>query len=66
MPDSLWTVDQVAEYLGMTRDWVYREVREERLPHFKVGARRVRFRKDAIDRYLASRERGTRKKVSNA
>jgi excisionase family DNA binding protein len=58
-PDRLWTADDVASYLGLRVGWVYREVREDRIPHIKLGPRRVRFRKEAIDEWLLEHERGT-------
>jgi excisionase family DNA binding protein len=39
----------------MTTDWVYREVRAGRMPHIRLG-RYVRFRRESIDAWLASRE----------
>jgi excisionase family DNA binding protein len=47
----------VARYIGMTADWVYREVRAGRMPHIRLG-RYVRFRRESIDAWLAARERG--------
>ena len=45
--------------LGMTTDWVYREVRAGRLPHIRLG-RYVRFRRESIDAWLDAREHGGR------
>jgi excisionase family DNA binding protein len=59
-PERLWDAEDVADMLGMTTDWVYREVREDRIPHIKLGPRRVRFRKEAIDEWLLAHERGNR------
>ncbi len=53
----LLEVDDVARYLGMRTDWVYREVRAGRLPHIRLG-RAVRFRRDSIEAWVAARERG--------
>lgn len=52
----LLEADDVAEYLGMRTDWVYREVRAGRLPHIRLG-RAVRFRRESIDAWLEARER---------
>lgn len=52
---KLLEVADVAELIGMTADWVYREVRAGRLPHIKLG-RYVRFRRESIDAWLESRE----------
>jgi excisionase family DNA binding protein len=53
----LLEADEVARYLGMRTDWVYREVRAGRLPHIRLG-RAVRFRQESIEAWVASRERG--------
>jgi excisionase family DNA binding protein len=53
----LLEAEDVAEYLGMRTDWVYREVRAGRLPHIRLG-RAVRFRRESIEAWLESRERG--------
>lgn len=53
----LLEADDVARYIGMTSDWVYREVRAGRMPHIRLG-RYVRFRRESIDAWLAARERG--------
>jgi len=54
----LLEAEEVADYLGMRTDWVYREVRAGRLPHIRLG-RAVRFRRESIEAWLESRERGT-------
>jgi excisionase family DNA binding protein len=57
-PSRLLEAEDVAEYLGMRTDWVYREVRAGRLPHIRLG-RAVRFRRESIEAWLESRERGS-------
>lgn len=46
-PDPLWTVTEVAEYLGVTartvRTWQY----SHRLPHLRIGGT-IRFRPDDV------------------
>ena len=56
-PSPLLEADDVARYIGMTADWVYREVRAGRMPHIRLG-RYVRFRRESIDAWLVARERG--------
>ena len=56
-PDRLLEAEDVARYIGMTADWVYREVRAGRMPHIRLG-RYVRFRRESIDAWLQARERG--------
>jgi excisionase family DNA binding protein len=53
----LLDVEDVAEILGMKRDWIYAEVRAGRLPHVRFG-RTVRFRRESIDAWIAASERG--------
>lgn len=55
---TLIDADAVAEMLGMGRDWVYAEVRANRIPHIRLG-RYVRFRREAIEEWLCAHERGT-------
>jgi len=54
---KLIEADDVADMLGMSRDWVYAEVRADRIPHVKLG-RYVRFRAEAIEDWILERERG--------
>lgn len=50
------TAIEVAEYIGVCIDTVYSMVREKQIPHIKVR-RRIFFRKDTIDAWMASQER---------
>jgi excisionase family DNA binding protein len=54
---SLLTADDVAASLGVSRDWVYSEVRAARIPHIRLG-RHVRFRSESIDAWILESERG--------
>ena len=52
----LLTVDEVAERLGVTKDWVWAQARSGRIPHVQLGRYR-RFREEAIDQWLDQLER---------
>jgi excisionase family DNA binding protein len=52
----LLTAAEVADRLSVTPGWVYAATRANRLPHVRLG-RYVRFRADAIERWLADLER---------
>lgn len=52
---KLLTVEQVAELLGVTKDWVWAQTRAGRIPHVQLGRYR-RFREEAIDQWLRERE----------
>lgn len=51
--DNILTVETLAQYLAVEKDWVYSHVRE--IPHFKVG-RFPRFKKAEIDRWLEAQK----------
>lgn len=51
----LLTVDEVAERLGVTRDWVGAQARAGRIPHVQLGRYR-RFREEALERWLEELE----------
>jgi excisionase family DNA binding protein len=47
----LLTVDDVAERLGVTKDWVWAQARAGRIPHVQLGRYR-RFREEALEKWL--------------
>ena len=51
----LLNVDEVAERLGVTKDWVWAQARAGRIPHVQLGRYR-RFREEALDEWLAALE----------
>jgi len=53
--EKLMTVDQVAEYLRLSRQVVLRKARKGEIPAVKVGSRSYRFYKEQIDEWLRSR-----------
>ena len=53
-PGDVLTIDELADYLRISRSTLYKLAQEGRIPCQKVG-RHWRFRKQAIDRWL---ERG--------
>ena len=54
----LLTVDEVAERLGVTKDWVWAQARAGRIPHVRLGRYR-RFREEAIDAWLQQLEQSS-------
>jgi excisionase family DNA binding protein len=54
---TLLVAAEVAELLRVTPGWVYAETRANRLPHVRLG-RYVRYRREALDVWLADTERG--------
>jgi hypothetical protein len=37
--DRLWTVVELAHYLYKGKTWVYEQVRQNKIPHCRVGAK---------------------------
>ena len=56
----LLTVEEVAERLGVTKDWVWAQARAGRIPHVRLGRYR-RFREEAIDEWLLRLEQSSLK-----
>lgn len=48
----LFSVAEAAAYLGMSKDWIYERLKTL-IPHVKIGGT-LKFRKDDLDRYIAS------------
>lgn len=55
---SLLHADDIAVMLGVSKGWVYAEVRGGRMPHVKLG-RYVRFRRESIEEWLCEIEAAT-------
>jgi excisionase family DNA binding protein len=55
---SLLHADEVAVMLGVSKAWVYAEVRAGRMPHVKLG-RYVRFRRESIADWVSGLESAT-------
>ena len=53
MEDRWLSVDEIAAYLGIKRDTVYRWISERNLPGHKIG-RLWKFRKEDIDDWVKS------------
>lgn len=53
VPDRWLSVDEIAEYLGISRDTVYNWIAERGMPGRKVG-RFWKFKKDAVDAWVES------------
>jgi len=51
MPNRWMTLEEVAEYLQLSKDMIYRLAQRGRIPASKVGSR-WRFRRERIDRWM--------------
>lgn len=52
---SLLTAEQVAQRLGVTKDWVWAQARAGRIPHVRLG-RYCRSREEAIEAWVIQLE----------
>lgn len=53
MEDRWLSVDEIVEYLGVSRDTIYAWIAERGLPAHRVG-RLWKFKKDAVDAWVQS------------
>jgi excisionase family DNA binding protein len=51
--DRVFTIDELGQYLKVSKSTLYKLAQEGKLPGQKVG-RHWRFRKEAVDRWLDS------------
>ncbi|GGF24264.1 hypothetical protein GCM10010954_23930 [Halobacillus andaensis] len=55
MEKTTLTTQEVADYIGVSKDLVYAMVRKKEVPHVRVGTRLL-FKKDSIERWLTTKE----------
>jgi excisionase family DNA binding protein len=60
MVSPVMTVEELADYLKMKVVTIYKHAQEGKLPGFKVGSK-WRFKKDTIDEWIKSQEKGGKK-----
>jgi len=62
MVDDRWlSVEEIAAYLGIKRETLYKWLAEKDIPAHKVG-RLWKFRKDEVDEWVRTGEADSRKK----
>jgi excisionase family DNA binding protein len=55
-PEQLWTTTEVADYLRVSRSWVYTQAEAGRLPCLHVGGL-LRFEPSAVEGWLRGTQR---------
>lgn len=55
MRKNTLTVQETADYLGVSRDTIYNMVRTKEIPHFRIR-RRIFFSRDTIDKWILQQE----------
>ena len=56
LKDEIFTINEVAKYLKISKHTAYKLVERGKLPHFRVG-RQLRYRKESIDQWATQQER---------
>jgi excisionase family DNA binding protein len=51
--DTIFDVSGLAEYLKVSKKWIYERTQFKEIPHYKIGGQ-LRFRKKDIDKWLIS------------
>lgn len=52
---DIWMVEHVAEYLKVSKSWVWKQCRENLgLPFIRIGPRNYRFSPEAVKAWVAS------------
>ena len=59
MTDKWLTIDQIADYLQVSKEKIYKICQKGRMPASKFGGQ-WRFKKDMVDKWLLSQQRQTR------
>jgi excisionase family DNA binding protein len=59
MDERWFSVDEIAQYLGIKRDTVYKWIDEKRMPAHKVG-RLWKFRRDEVDGWVRAGSAATK------
>lgn len=65
MDDRWMTLQDVAEYLQLSKDLIYRLAQKGKIPASKVGGR-WRFKKEKIDQWVESQSRPEKNPESEA
>lgn len=56
--DDLLTLDEVAEILRVTPEWMYRNYRAAGIPHVKLNNKVLRFPRSRIERWIEQQVQG--------
>lgn len=62
--DTLLDMDGLAEYLGMSKEWVRKRVKNRQIPFTRIGDRHVRFTPEHVAAITAAGEQPVDPKAS--
>lgn len=55
--------NEMAEYLGVSVDMIYKMARERSIPHFRIGSR-ILFKKNAIENWISDQIEASTEEVT--
>jgi len=53
---GIFTIDEVSQYLKLTKGTMYKLCQSRKIPYFKAG-KQLRFKRDSIDKWIAREEK---------
>lgn len=56
MKKTMMTVKEAADYLGVSKDFIYKLVRQQVMPHIRIGTL-ILFREERLEAWLLEKER---------
>lgn len=60
------TIRQAARYIGMSVGFLRKAVRQQRVPHTRIGTKSLRFDRDLLDRWLAAQSNAQNCSLENS
>ncbi len=54
--EAMWTADQVAEFLGVSKAWVYAAARRGALPSLRLSGQTIRFVPDTMRAFVKEQQ----------
>jgi len=57
VPEPLWTLDDMTQFLRVSKTTLFRMVKKGEVPHVRIG-RKIYFVKDAVQGWIEAKQRG--------
>ena len=63
--DGIFDINEAADYLNVSKSFLYRLTCEKRIPHYKPTGKRLYFKKQDLDAWLTQNRIATRKEIED-
>lgn len=60
---SIFNIDEVAEYTGLKKLYIYRLTSKNEIPHYKPNGKNITFKKEEIDAWLLRNRQATNEEI---